>query len=155
MTPRGKPVIAEPGLTPTFPPLMRVGPVLVTFEPARTAKFPAVPRSMKTALACGGITASAVIASRIRVFHLIPELLALKTPCGSPRHGRCRGLAHGNKSQQPRHGPLGDPNLTRRGPSAQIKVNNLGAETGVEAAGEHVGPSHKIEPIRGDSGAER
>src|ERR1700676_4084054 len=41
--PGGKPVIAEPGLTPTFP-LITVEPVLVTVEPARTPKLPAVNR---------------------------------------------------------------------------------------------------------------
>lgn len=44
MTPGGNPVIAVPGLTPTSP-LMALGPVLVTVEPANTAKLPAVPRS--------------------------------------------------------------------------------------------------------------
>jgi len=38
------PVIAEPGLTPRSP-TMVVGPVLVTPEPPRTAKLPAVPKS--------------------------------------------------------------------------------------------------------------
>ena len=31
------PVTAVPGLTPRFPPLIKVGPVLVTVDPARTA----------------------------------------------------------------------------------------------------------------------
>ena len=42
--PGGKPVTAEPGLTPRSP-VMVVDPVLVTVWPARTAKFAAVPRS--------------------------------------------------------------------------------------------------------------
>jgi hypothetical protein len=37
-------VIMGPGLNPTSPPLMTDGPVLVTVEPPRTAKLPAVPR---------------------------------------------------------------------------------------------------------------
>src|SRR3984893_1994894 len=41
--PGGNPVIAVPGLTPTSP-LITVEPVLVTVEPARTPKLPAVSR---------------------------------------------------------------------------------------------------------------
>ena len=41
--PGGNPVTEVPGLSPRFPPAMVVGPVLVTVEPARTLKFPAVP----------------------------------------------------------------------------------------------------------------
>ncbi|GAA1315791.1 hypothetical protein GCM10009610_38560 [Pseudonocardia xinjiangensis] len=40
--PGGKPTIADPGLTPTSPE-MTEGPVLVTVEPASTAKDVAVP----------------------------------------------------------------------------------------------------------------
>jgi hypothetical protein len=46
MVPGENPVMADPGQTPTFPPLISEGPVLVTVEPARTAKFAAVPRSI-------------------------------------------------------------------------------------------------------------
>ncbi len=42
-TPGGKPVTAVPGLTPRLPPSITVEPVLVTVEPARTAKPAAVP----------------------------------------------------------------------------------------------------------------
>jgi hypothetical protein len=41
--PGGNPVIAVPGLTPRSP-LIVLGPVLVTVDPASTAKLPAVPR---------------------------------------------------------------------------------------------------------------
>jgi hypothetical protein len=41
--PGGNPVIAVPGLTPRSP-LTMLGPVLVTVDPASTAKLPAVPR---------------------------------------------------------------------------------------------------------------
>src|SRR3984893_17897092 len=41
--PGGNPLIAAPGLTPTFP-LITVEPVLVTVEPAKSAKLAAVPR---------------------------------------------------------------------------------------------------------------
>ena len=44
------PVTAVPGLTPRSP-LTRVGPVLVTVDPARTPKLPAVPRPTATAAA--------------------------------------------------------------------------------------------------------
>ena len=40
--PGGNPVTALPGLSPRSPPVMVVAPVLVTVEPARTLKFPAV-----------------------------------------------------------------------------------------------------------------
>src|SRR5437660_1604639 len=42
-SPGGKPVTARPGLTPRLPTTV-VEPVLVTVEPARTAKLSAVPR---------------------------------------------------------------------------------------------------------------
>ncbi len=42
-TPGGKPVMAVPGLTPTFP-VTTLDPVLVTVEPASTAKLCAEPR---------------------------------------------------------------------------------------------------------------
>jgi hypothetical protein len=42
-TPGGKPVISEPGATPRLP-LRMLEPVLVTLEPARTAKDAALPR---------------------------------------------------------------------------------------------------------------
>ncbi|WP_246507059.1 hypothetical protein [Actinocrinis puniceicyclus] len=42
--PGGNPVIAVPGLTPRSP-LIWLAPVLVTAEPANTAKLAAVPRS--------------------------------------------------------------------------------------------------------------
>jgi hypothetical protein len=51
MIPGGKPVIAVPGLTPRSPESMLV-PVLVTVEPPRTTKLPAVPRP--GAVAAGG-----------------------------------------------------------------------------------------------------
>ena len=41
--PGGNPVTALPGLSPRFPPLMMVAPVLVTVEAARTSKFAADP----------------------------------------------------------------------------------------------------------------
>jgi len=41
--PGGNPVTELPGLRPRSP-VMVLGPVLVTVEPASTAKFPAVPR---------------------------------------------------------------------------------------------------------------
>ena len=41
--PGGKPVIAEPGLTPTLPEMVE-DPVLVTVVPASTAKGAALPR---------------------------------------------------------------------------------------------------------------
>jgi hypothetical protein len=41
--PGGKPITAEPGLKPKSP-VITLGPVLVTVEPARTAKLSAVPR---------------------------------------------------------------------------------------------------------------
>jgi hypothetical protein len=44
-SPGGKPVIASPGLTPRLP-VTSVAPVLVTVEPARTAKLCAVPRTV-------------------------------------------------------------------------------------------------------------
>ncbi len=44
MTPGGKPVIALPGLTPTFRPLILDGPVLVTVDPASTPKLADVPK---------------------------------------------------------------------------------------------------------------
>src|SRR6478736_10274798 len=37
--PGGKPVTALPGLSPTLPPAIVVGPVLVTVEPAMASKF--------------------------------------------------------------------------------------------------------------------
>ena len=43
-------MIAVPGQTPTLP-VMTLEPVLVTVEPARTPKLPAVPRLMELALA--------------------------------------------------------------------------------------------------------
>jgi hypothetical protein len=43
--PGGKPVTAEPGLTPRLP-CTTVAPVLVTVVPARTRKFPAAPRGI-------------------------------------------------------------------------------------------------------------
>jgi hypothetical protein len=52
-----KPVIAVPGLNPKSP-VMTVGPVLVTVEPPRTAKSPAVPRPTDGP----GTVASAVVA---------------------------------------------------------------------------------------------
>src|SRR5579862_8671427 len=45
----GKPVIAVPGKIPTLP-VMRLGPVLVTVEPARIAKYRAL-RSLTDATA--------------------------------------------------------------------------------------------------------
>lgn len=42
--PGGNPVTALPGLSPTFPPVIMVGPVLVTVEPARITKFAADPK---------------------------------------------------------------------------------------------------------------
>src|SRR5277367_2725011 len=42
--PGGKPVTELPGLSPRFPPVMMVGPVLVTVDPARTSKFAADPK---------------------------------------------------------------------------------------------------------------
>ena len=47
--PGGKPVTAVPGHTPKSP-AMVVGPVLVTVEPAKTAKLDAVPRRSARAL---------------------------------------------------------------------------------------------------------
>src|SRR4051794_821937 len=44
-TPGGKPLTAEPGLTPRLP-VTRVGPVLVTVVPPRTAKLAAEPRRL-------------------------------------------------------------------------------------------------------------
>src|SRR5947209_19445571 len=41
--PGGNPVTEMPGETPTLP-VMTLAPVLVTVEPPRTAKLPAVPR---------------------------------------------------------------------------------------------------------------
>jgi hypothetical protein len=57
--PGGNPVTAVPGLTPRFP-LIRVGvTVLVTVDPARTAKLPAVPRPTgATAAPAGWVTAN-------------------------------------------------------------------------------------------------
>src|ERR1043165_5346728 len=43
--PGGNPVTEEPGETPRFP-VMTEGPVFVTVEPPRTAKFCAVPRGI-------------------------------------------------------------------------------------------------------------
>jgi len=40
--PGGNPVTEVPGLSPRSPPVIVVGPVLVTVEPARILKFPAV-----------------------------------------------------------------------------------------------------------------
>ncbi len=54
-----------PGLTPTLPPSMTDGPVLVTVEPAKTAYRPAAPR-MISASACNGKAARAKIPNRIR-----------------------------------------------------------------------------------------
>src|SRR4051812_13306856 len=70
MVPGGKPVIAVPGLTPTSPPSMTDEPVLVTVEPARTEKFPAVAKKT-SALVSREKPASAVIASRARTVRLI------------------------------------------------------------------------------------
>jgi hypothetical protein len=50
--PGGKPVTAEPGLTPRFP-VITLGPVLVTVLPPRTAKLLAVPRSGAVAAPAG------------------------------------------------------------------------------------------------------
>jgi len=50
--PGGKPVTALPGETPRSP-LILLTPVLVTVEPARTAKLAAVPSD--GALACNGL----------------------------------------------------------------------------------------------------
>ena len=49
-TPGGNPVTAVPGLTPRSP-LIDEGPVLVTVEPASTAKLEAVPRPTAVASA--------------------------------------------------------------------------------------------------------
>jgi hypothetical protein len=55
-------VTAEPGLTPRFP-LIWLGPVLVTVDPARTAKLPAVPRPTgATAAPAGWVTANKAMA---------------------------------------------------------------------------------------------
>jgi hypothetical protein len=54
--PGGNPVTAVPGLTPRFP-WMRLGPVLVTVCPARTAKLPAVPRPTGAVAATAGCEA--------------------------------------------------------------------------------------------------
>src|SRR5687768_13604610 len=89
--PGGNPLTAVPGLTPTFPPSMMDGPVFVTAEPASTAKFPAVPKSMAAAIACGGEPASAVMANRIEVLHImvgfLSFLLGLEGTLSSPRVG--------------------------------------------------------------------
>src|ERR1700683_3178686 len=75
--PGGKPVMAVPGLTPTFPPWTTVGPALVTGVPARTAKLAAEP-SVTSDRACNGRAASATTAGRIRVLYRISQLLFVK-----------------------------------------------------------------------------
>ncbi len=64
--PGGKPVTAVPGLTPTSP-LMTEGPVLVTVDPARTAKLSAVPRPTVGSAAAAGPTPTTVIVSATAV----------------------------------------------------------------------------------------
>jgi len=60
--PGGNPVMEVPGLTPRSP-LITDGPVLVTVEPARTAKLPAVPRPTGAVAAAAGPTPTAAIAA--------------------------------------------------------------------------------------------
>jgi hypothetical protein len=62
-----------PGETPRFP-LRTVGPVLVTVEPPKTAKLPAVPRSID-ALHCGRKPANATTTGRIKYLFFIVDAL--------------------------------------------------------------------------------
>src|ERR1700712_4213305 len=61
--PGGNPVTAVPGLRPRLP-SRTVGPVLVTVEPASTAKFAAVPRSGACAWLCEPSTMTRPIAAQ-------------------------------------------------------------------------------------------
>lgn len=66
INPGGNPVIAVPGLTPTFKPLMVEVPVLVTVDPPSTPKVPAVPKpTVGTTAACATPPPPTVMATPI------------------------------------------------------------------------------------------